>query len=79
MGQIRLLWGKNGEVFWSCISASDSEPITAINLFEPPDMILYHEKTLIQGQTPAEREKKLSDAPHAPDRDMSFDMVRWVT
>ena len=72
-------WGRNGEVFLSCISAIRQRVDHRDLLFELSDMILYHEKSLIQGRIPAERRKKLPDAPHAPDRDMLSDMAVRVT
>ena len=81
--QMGKKWGRNGEVFWSCISASDSEPITAINLFEPPDVNTISQKCTFSRSKTVWRKKKRTRAypvrPHAPDRDMPFDMVRWVT
>ncbi len=76
--QMGKKWGRNGEVFWSCISASDSEQITAINLFEPPDINTISWKCLFSRSKIVWRKKKRERAypvrSHAPDRGISFDM-----
>ena len=64
MGQNPAFMGKKWGSFLSCISAIRQRVDHRDRLFEPPDMILYHEKTVIQGRIHAEREKTTRCASH---------------